>query len=49
MDQPKRILVVEDDSHIADLICLHLRDEHFDFSAAHTHRTLSVDHLVRLM
>lgn len=30
MDQPKRILVVEDDSHIADLICLHLRDEHFD-------------------
>src|ERR1700712_1450306 len=30
MDQPKRILVVEDDSHIADLICLHLRDEHFE-------------------
>jgi len=30
MDQPKRILVVEDDHHIADLICLHLRDEHFE-------------------
>jgi two-component system OmpR family response regulator len=30
MDQPKRVLVVEDDSHIADLICLHLRDEHFE-------------------
>ena len=30
MDQPKRILVVEDDSHIADLIGLHLRDEHFE-------------------
>src|ERR1700712_2626463 len=30
MDQPKRILVVEDDRHIADLICLHLRDEHFE-------------------
>ncbi|PRA27966.1 response regulator transcription factor [Pseudomonas poae] len=30
MDQPKRVLVVEDDAHIADLICLHLRDEHFD-------------------
>ncbi|UII69013.1 response regulator transcription factor [Pseudomonas sp. HN11] len=29
MDQPKRVLVVEDDAHIADLICLHLRDEHF--------------------
>ncbi|POA29218.1 MULTISPECIES: response regulator transcription factor [unclassified Pseudomonas] len=30
MDQPKRVLVVEDDKHIADLICLHLRDEHFE-------------------
>lgn len=30
MDQPKRVLVVEDDNHIADLICLHLRDEHFE-------------------
>ena len=30
MDQPKRVLVVEDDDHIADLICLHLRDEHFE-------------------
>ena len=30
MDQPKRVLVVEDDAHIADLICLHLRDEQFD-------------------
>ncbi|MCR4541444.1 response regulator transcription factor [Pseudomonas sp. 18.1.10] len=29
MDQPKRVLVVEDDAHIADLICLHLRDEQF--------------------
>ncbi|MGY2288305.1 response regulator transcription factor [Pseudomonas sp. SDO528_S397] len=29
MDQPKRVLVVEDDAHIADLICLHLRDERF--------------------
>lgn len=30
MDQPKRVLVVEDDAHIADLICLHLRDERFE-------------------
>ncbi|KAF2407433.1 response regulator transcription factor [Pseudomonas antarctica] len=30
MDQPKRVLVVEDDAHIADLICLHLRDESFE-------------------
>lgn len=30
MDQSKRILVVEDDLHIADLICLHLRDESFE-------------------
>ena len=30
MDQPKRVLVVEDDAHIADLICLHLRDEYFE-------------------
>jgi len=30
MDQPKRVLLVEDDAHIADLICLHLGDEHFE-------------------
>ncbi|AWY42893.1 response regulator [Pseudomonas putida] len=30
MEQNKRVLVVEDDLHIADLICLHLRDEHFE-------------------
>ncbi|UVJ41806.1 response regulator transcription factor [Pseudomonas sp. LS1212] len=30
MDQPKRVLVVEDDKHIADLIMLHLRDEHLE-------------------
>jgi DNA-binding response OmpR family regulator len=30
MDSPKRVLVVEDDRHIADLIVLHLRDEHFE-------------------
>ncbi|NBA95966.1 response regulator transcription factor [Pseudomonas sp. R5(2019)] len=30
MDQAKRVLVVEDDQHIADLIVLHLRDEHFE-------------------
>src|ERR1700760_3577365 len=30
MDQPQRVLVVEDDAHIADLICLHLRDEQFE-------------------
>ena len=30
MDQPKRILIVEDDIHIADLLTLHLRDEHYD-------------------
>src|SRR5471030_1813706 len=30
MDQPKRVLVVKDDMHIADLICLHLRDEQFE-------------------
>jgi two-component system OmpR family response regulator len=30
MEQTKRILVVEDDQHIADLICLHLRDEQFE-------------------
>ena len=27
MDQPKRVLVVEDDAHIADLICLHLLEQ----------------------
>jgi DNA-binding response OmpR family regulator len=30
MEPTKRILVVEDDVHIADLICLHLRDEQFE-------------------
>lgn len=30
MEPIRRILVVEDDQHIADLICLHLRDEHYD-------------------
>ncbi|MFF7708835.1 winged helix-turn-helix domain-containing protein [Pseudomonas sp. NPDC007930] len=30
MEQPKRVLVVEDDAHIAELICLHLRDERFE-------------------
>ena len=30
MEQTKRVLVVEDDQHIADLICLHLRDEQFE-------------------
>jgi DNA-binding response OmpR family regulator len=27
MDQPKRVLIVEDDSYIADLLRMHLRDE----------------------
>ncbi|MCY1275783.1 Sensory transduction protein regX3 [compost metagenome] len=27
MDQPRRVLLVEDDQHIADLLALHLRDE----------------------
>lgn len=27
MDRPKRILIVEDDSHIAELLQMHLRDE----------------------
>ncbi|GAB3628825.1 DNA-binding response regulator [Pandoraea terrae] len=30
MDQPKRVLLVEDDTHIADLLKLHLRDERLD-------------------
>lgn len=30
MEPPKRVLVVEDDKHIADLIMLHLRDEHLE-------------------
>jgi len=30
MEPTKRVLVVEDDLHIADLICLHLRDEQFE-------------------
>jgi two-component system, OmpR family, response regulator len=29
MDQPKRILIVEDDMHIADVLSLHLRDEQY--------------------
>jgi DNA-binding response OmpR family regulator len=30
MDQPRRVLLVEDDIHIADLLKLHLRDERLD-------------------
>ena len=30
MEQAKRVLVVEDDAHIAELICLNLRDERFE-------------------
>src|SRR3546814_237588 len=30
MTQPKRVLLVEDDAHIADLLTLHLRDERLD-------------------
>lgn len=30
MDQPRRILLVEDDIHIANLLTLHLRDERFE-------------------
>lgn len=30
MDQPRRILLVEDDIHIANLLALHLRDERFE-------------------
>ena len=30
MDQPRRILVVEDDQQIADLLALNLRDEGYD-------------------
>ena len=33
---PKRVLVVEDDADIADLICLHLRDEHYEVVHAPT-------------
>jgi two-component system, OmpR family, response regulator len=29
MDQPKRILLIEDDMHIADVLSLHLRDERY--------------------
>ncbi len=29
MERPKRILIVEDDAHIADLLCMHLRDESY--------------------
>jgi PleD family two-component response regulator len=27
MDTPKRVLIVEDDAHIAELLRMHLRDE----------------------
>lgn len=30
MDPSKRILIVEDDAHIAELLCLHLRDERYE-------------------
>src|SRR5262245_52502470 len=30
MEQPRRVLLVEDDIHIADLLSLHLRDENLD-------------------
>ncbi|MDR5838712.1 response regulator transcription factor [Caballeronia sp. LZ034LL] len=30
MDQPKRILIVEDDMHIADVLSLNLRDERYE-------------------
>ncbi|VVD81241.1 response regulator transcription factor [Pandoraea anhela] len=30
MESPRRVLLVEDDVHIADLLSLHLRDERFD-------------------
>ncbi|MBO3273793.1 response regulator transcription factor [Pseudomonas schmalbachii] len=30
MDQPRRVLLVEDDIHIADLLALHLRDEQLE-------------------
>ena len=36
MDQPRRVLVVEDDNHIADLLALNLRDEGFDVTHAAT-------------
>lgn len=32
MDAPKRILLVEDDAHIAELLRLHLRDEGYDIT-----------------
>jgi DNA-binding response OmpR family regulator len=34
MNPAKRILVVEDDVHIAELMCLHLRDEGYDIKHA---------------
>jgi DNA-binding response OmpR family regulator len=34
MNAAKRILIVEDDMHIADLMCLHLRDEGYDIEVA---------------
>ncbi len=34
MDKPKKILIVEDDSHIAELLSLHLRDEGFEITHA---------------
>lgn len=34
MNTPKKILIVEDDAHIADLLALHLRDEAFEVHCA---------------
>lgn len=34
MNSSKRILIVEDDAHIADLLTLHLRDEQFEVHCA---------------
>ncbi|MFZ4832343.1 response regulator transcription factor [Rouxiella sp. Mn2063] len=34
MDKPKKILIVEDDSNIAELLSLHLRDEGFEITHA---------------
>jgi len=34
MDKPKKILIVEDDSHIAELLNLHLRDEGYEITHA---------------
>ena len=34
MDTPRRVLIVEDDAHIAELLRLHLRDEGYDVEHA---------------